>query len=105
MAEWRNGGMAEWRNGGMAEWRNGGMAEWQSGIMYGTKYYGIKIWKVHRCLLGKAPLGLYQIMIPTRILRHRPNNTHYSTMASAALPSPAGSKMMKNNYIMAQATS
>jgi hypothetical protein len=58
MAEWRNDGMTEWRNGGMAEWRNGGMAEWQSGIMYSTKYYGIKIWKVHRCLLGKPPLGL-----------------------------------------------
>jgi hypothetical protein len=59
MAEWRNGQMAKWPNGGMAEWRNGGMAEWQSSIMNGTKYYGIKIWKVHRCLLGKAPLGLY----------------------------------------------
>ncbi len=59
MAEWQNDGMAEWRNGRMVEWRNGGMAEWQSGIMYGTKQYGIKIQKVHRCLLGEAPLGLY----------------------------------------------
>ncbi len=58
MVEWRNGGMAEWWNGRMAEWRNGRMAEWQSGTMYGTKLYGIKILKVHRCLLGKTPLGL-----------------------------------------------
>jgi hypothetical protein len=43
----------------MAEWRNGRMAEWQSGIMYSTKWYGIKIRQVHRCLLGEAPLGLY----------------------------------------------
>jgi hypothetical protein len=58
MAEWQNGGMAEWQNGRMAEWRNGGMAEWQNGRMYTTKKYGMKIRNVHRCLLGKAPLGL-----------------------------------------------
>jgi hypothetical protein len=51
--------MVEWWNGGMAKWRDGRMAEWQSGIMYGMKLYGIKIRKVHRCLLGEAPLGLY----------------------------------------------
>ncbi len=72
--------MADWWNGGMAEWRNGGMAEWQSGIMYGTKQYRIKVWKVHRCLLGEAPLGLLfetfeSCTHPSTIRHHLP---HYS---------------------------
>ena len=48
---------------------------------------------------------LYRIMIPTQIHRHRPLIMHNSTMASAALPSPAGTKMMSNTYPMAHADS
>jgi hypothetical protein len=50
--------------------------------------------------------NLYQILVPTLIFFiHRSNNTHNSTMAPAALPSSAGTKMMRNNYPMVQATS
>jgi hypothetical protein len=49
--------------------------------------------------------NLYEIVVPTLILMHSCHNTHNSTMASAALPSPAGTKMMKKNYTMAQVAS
>jgi hypothetical protein len=38
---------------------------------------------------------LYEILVPTLILIHRYYNTHNSTMASAALPSPAGPKIRR----------
>ena len=38
-------------------------------------------------------------------IRHRPLITHTSTMASAALPSPDGTKMMSNTYPMAHTDS
>ncbi len=49
--------------------------------------------------------NLYEILVLTLILIHRSHNTHKSTMASAALPSPAGTKMMRRNYTMAQVAS
>ncbi len=49
--------------------------------------------------------NLYEILVPTLILIHSCHNTHNSTMVSAALPSPAGTKLMKKNYTMAQVAS
>ncbi len=39
--------------------------------------------------------NLYDILVPILILIHSCHNTHNSTMASAASPSPANTKMMR----------
>ncbi len=49
--------------------------------------------------------NLYEILVPTLILIHRHHNKHNSTMASAGLPSPASTKIMRKNYTMAQVAS
>ncbi len=46
-----------------------------------------------------------RILHQTMIFRHGPLITHNSTMASAVLHSPAGTKMMSINYPMAHVDS
>jgi hypothetical protein len=49
--------------------------------------------------------NLHEILVPTLISIHSCHNTHNSTMASAASPSPAGTKMTRKNYTMVQVAS
>ena len=64
--------------------------------------YSFDRWQLQLLLYRRI---LYLTLIPTQIFRHGPLITHNSTMASAALPSPAGTKMMSNTYPMVQAAS
>ncbi len=59
----------------------------------------------YKLLAASYCRNLYEILVLTLILIHRSHNTHNSTMASAALPDPAGTTMMRINYTMAQVAS